>query len=294
MSANQMGYHLKEGCRSIFSHGLMSFAATCMIVACLLIMGSFSLVAINIDNMLKDLEKDNEFLAYIDDSLSAEDAKNLQSKIQEVSNVSDVIYVSREQAMQEYLKDKDEALFRDLPPEVLRNRYQIHVVDIEKMAETVDAVKQVSGVAEVRAALEIAEGFVMLRNVAGALAIILVVMLVVISLFIIANTIRLTTFTRREEIAIMKMCGATDWFIRWPFIFEGLILGVLGALLAFFLQWSIYEILHTAIGNITSFSFVDLMPFKEISKNVLFFFLGSGFLIGGSGSVLAIRKFLRV
>lgn len=289
-----MGYHFKEGCRSIFSHGLMSFAATCMIVACLLIMGSFSLVAINIDNMLEDLEKDNEFLAYIDDSLSVEDAKNLQSKIQEVSNVSDVTFVTREQAMQEYVKDKNEDLFRDLPPEVLRNRYQIHVVDIEKMAETVDAVKQVPGVAEVGAALEIAEGFVMLRNVAGALAIILVVMLVVISLFIIANTIRLTTFTRREEIAIMKMCGATDWFIRWPFIFEGVILGVFGALLAFFLQWSIYEILHTAIGNIATLSFVYLIPFKEISNHVMLFFLGSGFLIGASGSVLAIRKFLRV
>lgn len=289
-----MGYHFKEGCRSIFSHGLMSFAATCMIVACLLIMGSFSLVAINIDNMLKDLEKDNEFLAYIDDSTSEDDAKALQAQIQAVANVSDVTFVSREQALEEFRKDKDEALFRELPPEVLRNRYEIHVTDIEKMAETVAAVKQVSGVAEVRAALEIAEGFVMLRNVASALAIILVVMLVVISLFIIANTIRLTTFTRREEIAIMKMCGATDWFIRWPFVFEGIILGIFGALLAFCLQWSIYEILHTAIGNIANFSFVYLIPFKEISRHVLFFFLGSGFLIGASGSVLAIRKFLRV
>ena len=294
MSANQMGYHLKEGFRSIFSHGLMSFAATCMIVACLLIMGSFSLVAINIDNMLKDLEKDNEFLAYIDDSLSEEDAKNLQAQIQAVPNVSDITFVSRQQAMEDFQKDKNEDLFRELPPEVLRNRYQIHVVDIEQMKETVEAVKQVQGVAEVRAALEIAEGFVMLRNVASVLAIILVVMLVVISLFIIANTIRLTTFTRREEIAIMKMCGATDWFIRWPFVFEGVILGIFGALLAFFLQWSIYEILHTAIGNIANFSFIYLIPFKEISKYVMLFFLGSGFLIGASGSVLAIRKFLRV
>jgi cell division transport system permease protein len=149
-------------------------------------------------------------------------------------------------------------------------------------------------VAEVRAALEIAEGFIMLRNVAGALALVLVAMLVVISLFIIANTIRLTTFTRREEIAIMKMCGATDWFIRWPFIFEGIILGLFGALLAFFFQWSIYKILHTAIENIANLSFIYLLPFSEISQTVLFFFLGAGFLIGASGSVLAIRKFLRV
>jgi len=294
MSVNQIGYHIKEGFRSIFSHGLMSFAAICMIVACLLIMGSFSLVAVNIDNMLKDLEADNEFLAYIDDSLSEEQARAIQSSIEAVENVSTITFVTREEAMQQFAADKEEALFGELPPSVLRNRYQIHVVDIERMQETVEQVKQVSGVAEVRAALEIAEGFVMLRNVAGSLAMILVVMLVVISLFIIANTIRLATFTRKDEIAIMKMCGATDWFIRWPFIVEGVLLGIFGALLAYFLQWSIYEILHKAIGNIANFSFVYVLPFSEISQLVLLFFLGAGFLIGASGSALAIRKFLRV
>lgn len=294
MSVNQIGYHIKEGCRSIFSHGLMSFAATCMIVACLLIMGSFSLLALNIDNMLKDLEADNEFLAYIDESLSEQDAREIQTSIEAIDNVSTVAFVTREEALQQFAADKEEAVFGELPAEVLRHRYQIHVVDIERMQETVEQVKQVSGVAEVRAALEIAEGFVMLRNVAGSLAIILVAMLVVISLFIIANTIRLTTFTRKEEIAIMKMCGATDWFIRWPFIFEGVILGIFGALLAFLLQWSIYGILHTAISNIAEFSFVYLIPFADISQLVLLFFLGAGFLIGASGSALAIRKFLRV
>lgn len=289
-----MGYHFREGFRSIFSHGLMSFAATCMIVACLLIMGSFSLVAVNIDNMLKDLEADNEFLAYIDDSLSEEEARELQSQLQSIDNISEITFVSREEAMAEFVKDKEQELFNDLPAEVLRHRYRIHVVDIEGMKETVDQVKKVDGVAQVRAALEIAEGFVMLRNVAGALAIILVVMLVVISLFIIANTIRLTTFTRREEIAIMKMCGATDWFIRWPFIFEGVIIGLFGGLLAYFMQWSIYKIIHTAIENIANFTFVHLVPFSDISNTVLIFFLGAGFLIGVSGSVLAIRKFLRV
>ena len=293
MSGNQMGYHLREGFRSIFSHGLMSFAATCMIVACLLIMGSFTLVAVNIDNMLKDLEKDNEFLAYIDDNLPEETAKKLQSQIIEIENVSECIFVSKEEAMANFVKDKDNSLFEDLPPDVLRDRYRIHVVDIETMKDTVEQVDQIEGI-EVRAALDIAEGFIMLRNVAGALAIILVVMLVVISLFIIANTIRLTTFTRREEIAIMKMCGATDWFIRWPFVFEGIILGLFGALVAFFLQWSIYKILHAAIENIANLSFIYLLPFSDISQTVLLFFIAAGFLIGASGSVLAIRKFLRV
>ncbi len=272
----------------------MSFAAACMIVACLLIMGSFSLVAMNIGIMLKDLEKDNQFVAYIDENLSTDEARALEGSIKAIDNVAEMNFVTNEQAMKNFEEKQVRDVFKDLPADTFRHRYEIHVNDIEQIGDTVKQVEGVQGVDYVRAALDVAQGFVMLRNVAGALAIILVVMLVVISLFIIANTIRLTTFTRREEIAIMKMCGATDWFIRWPFIFEGIILGLFGALLAFFLQWSIYEILHTAIGNIANLSFIYLVPFSDISHLVLIFFLGAGFLIGASGSVLAIRKFLRV
>ena len=143
MSVNQMGYHIKEGFRSVFSHGLMSFAATCMIVACLLIMGSFSLVAVNIDDMLKGLEADNEFLAYIDENLSDEEAQALAAKISAVENVADITFVTRDEAMEDFMQERDEALFSDLPSEVLRHRYRIHVTDIEQMATTVEAGKQV-------------------------------------------------------------------------------------------------------------------------------------------------------
>lgn len=294
MGVNQMGYHIREGFRNFFSHGLMSFAATCMIVACLLIMGSFSLVAINIDHMLQDLENDNEFLAFIDETLSEDEARALQGSIQAVPNVAEVTFISREEAKAAFLKDKDENTFSDLPDDVFRHRFTIHVHDLKLMGETADAVGTLPHVDNIRVEREIAEGFVMLRNVAGALALILVAMLVVVSLFIISNTIRITTFTRREEIAIMKMCGATDWFIRWPFLFEGLIIGLLGALIAFGLQWSVYSILHTAIGNVANLQFVSLVPFQDLTRWVLSIFLGAGFLIGAGGSALAIRKFLRV
>lgn len=300
MKGNQILYHLREGVRSIFSHGLMSFAAICMMIACLLIMGSFSLVAINVDNMLTDLEEDNEFLAYVDDSFSENEARKLQDSIEAIDNVSNVIFVSREEAMQAF-KDKvaaqgkkGEELFEELPDETLRHRYRIQVDDITTMSKTVDDVKTVAGVDGTKANLQIADGFIMVRNVAGVLAIILVVMLVVISLFIIANTVRLATFARREEIAIMKMCGATNWFIRWPFVVEGVILGLFGAVLAFFLQWSIYRVLHAAVENIANLSFIYLMLFSNIAPTVLLCFLGAGFLIGASGSALAIRRFLRV
>ena len=293
MEGNQALYHLREGFRSIFTHGLMSFASVCMIVACLLIMGSFSLVAVNANSMLTDLERDNEILAYVDDDFT--DPESLQSRIEAIPNVTSATFISKAQAMAEFKSQQDDpSLFEDLPSNTLRDRYQIHIDDIEQMEETVKLIGDVSGIARVQAALEIADGFVMVRNVASAIAIILVVMLVVISVFIISNTIRLATFTRRDEIAIVKMCGATNWFIRWPFMIEGVILGLVGAVIAFFVQWGIYGLLGRAMANSGILSLIDTIPFNNMAGTVLLVFLAVGFVIGAGGSALAIRKFLKV
>ena len=237
------GYYVSEGFHSIFTHGFMSFAAVCMIVACLLIMGSFTLLAVNLDNTLGDLESENEMLVYIDDALTQDQARMLQPKLAQVENVSQLTFVTKEQALADYkAKHNDNiAVLKDLPDDAFRDRYRVHVYDIERMAETKAALEQVPNVAWVRAAIEIADGFVMVRNIATGVAMVLIGILLVISLFIIANTIKLATFYRREEIAIMKMCGATDGFIEWPFVVEGMLLGLTGALIAFFAQWGLYR-----------------------------------------------------
>lgn len=295
MGDRQIWYHIREGFRSIFTHGLMSIAAVCMTVACLLIMGSFSLIAINANHVLGDLEDDNQFLAYIDDSLTRAQAQALESQIKAVPNVADIHFVTKEEALANFKANQErQDLFDNVESDTLRDRYEIHVVDIQLMQETVDQVKDIDGIAKVQASLEIADGFVMLRNVATALAIILVVMLVLISISIIANTIKLATFNRREEIAIMKMCGATNAFVRWPFVFEGLILGLVGAVVAFFLQWGIYVLVGSAISGSDTISLITVLPFQPMALRVLGVFVLTGFVIGAGGSVLAIRKFLQV
>lgn len=295
MGDRQIWYYIKEGVRSIFTHGLMSFAAVCMTVACLLTMGSFSLIAVNAGNILQDLEDENEFLAYVDESLSQNEARALQDEIEAIPNVSSVTFVTKEQALQDFIAQQETAeLFENTSAETLRDRYRIHVEDIEQLQDTADQVKQVNGIADVEASLEIADGFVMVRNVATAIAVILIVMLVVISVFIIANTIKLSTFTRREEIAIMKMCGATNWFVRAPFLVEGVILGLAGGIIAFFCQWGIYGLITRAMMESGIFSIITTVPFGNISHVVLLVFLLVGFAIGGGGSVMAIRKFLKV
>ena len=290
-----LGYFVKEGFLSVFSHGLMSFAAVCMIVACLIIMGSFSLLAMNVDENLQRLEDENEFLVYIDETYSDAQIAELQRKAEGIDNVASVVFITREEAkaafQEKYGKD---GLYANLPDEVFRDRLSVHVVDLERFNETVEAVCALPGVADHRAEGALAEGFVTVRNAVTALAYVLVAILAAVSLFIIANTIRLATFARRDEIAIMKMCGATDRFVRGPFIVEGLILGIMGALVAFLLQWAVYGAVCRAVISSGALALFNLVEFKDIWHWVLGLFLAAGAAIGALGSGFAIRRFLQV
>ncbi|MBR2934467.1 MAG: permease-like cell division protein FtsX [Oscillospiraceae bacterium] len=289
------GYYITEGFHNVFSHGFMSFAAVCMIVACLLIMGTFTLLAVNLEHMLGELEKENEFLAYVDESFTQEQARGLEQELSGLDNVAEVTFVTREQALEDFLQGREEnKLLSSLPASVLRDRYRIHVKDIEDMSETVKLVEGVQGIAKISVMLKVAQGFVLMRNIAAGVALILIGILMIISLFIISNTIKLATFHRREEIAIMKMCGATNGFVRWPFVFEGLILGVTGAVLAFFLQWGIYQLVCSAVIEANGLSLVVIIPYADMAKRILAIFAASGFVIGVGGSLMAIRKFLQV
>lgn len=289
------GYYFSEGFHSIFTHGFMSFAAVCMIVACLLIMGSFTLLAVNLDHMLGDLEAENEMLAYIEETYTEEEARAIQTKLESVDNVTGVTFVTRQEALEDFLEGRESnPLLENLPPEVLRDRYRIRVEDIEQMERTKMLVEQVEGVADVNAAIAVAQGFVLVRNIATGVAMVLVAMLLLVSLFIISNTIKLAFFYRREEIAIMKMCGATDAFIRWPFVVEGLILGMTGALVAFFAQWGIYHLVGKLVVQGNGLSLMTMLSYGSMAKTILAVFCGTGALIGVGGSLMAIRKFLQV
>lgn len=289
-----LGYFISEGFHSIFSHGLMSFAAVCMIVACLIIMGSFTLLALNADQVMSQLEDENVFYAYIDENYTDEQITELEAKVKQIDNVASVEFVSREQAKEEYLAGQTNELYINMPDEVFRDRLVIHVNDLEQFSQTVEAVSALEGVAEHRAEQDLTDAFITVRNVATAVAGVLIAILAAISLFIIANTVRLAAFARREEIAIMKMCGATNGFIRWPFVVEGMILGLTGALVAFFIQWGLYEAVSRLILQTNGLSLITVLSYASMAGNIVLVFCGVGLVIGVGGSVVAIRKFLQV
>lgn len=295
MTSNRIGYYLKEGMVSVFNHGFMSFASICIIVACLIIMGSFSLLSLNVDSIIYRMESENEILAYIDESLSDVDARALESRIEQVPNVASAQFVSREEAMDSFVKQyENTSLFDGVDATVFRHRYIIKLDDISLMAKTQTDLLSVRGIAKINAHLEISEGFVRIRNIVTTVSVSLVVILLVISLFIMSNTIKLTTFERREEIAIMKMVGATSSFIRWPFVVEGLVLAAFGSLSAYILQYGIYRLVtEKLIGN-TGFSFITFIPFSQIAVPMLIVFVAVGFVVGVFGSLIAIRNYLKV
>ena len=295
MGKHDFRYFFHEGVSNMFSHGFMSFAAIGITVACLLIMGTFSLVAWNANALLEELEQENEILAYVDDSYTEAQAKALESKLERVPNVTSATFISKETAMENFAAQyPEEALFQDLDPEILRDRFSIKLDDLELMSETVERVEHVDGIAKVNAYEEVAGGFVTIRNVATVVCVALIVILFVVSVFIISNTIKLTTFDRREEIAIMRMVGATNGFIRWPFVYEGLMFGALGASIAFALQWLLYAAVAKGVGSNDTMQLITVIPFQELWLPVAVVFAAAGIVIGVGGSLSAIHKFLQV
>ena len=297
MSKHNIFYFAREGTVNMFSHGFMSFAAVGITVACLLIMGTFTLVAVNANAMLEDMESQNQMLAFVDKSLSEEEARALQRELLAVENVSAVEFISNVEAAEAFrARYEDDELFQGLPDDNFRHRYAVDLADIGRMSQTKAALEAVAGIGpgNVSAYEDEAAGFITIRNVAGVVCVVLIAVLALVSVFIIANTIKLTTFDRRDEIAIMKMVGATNGFIRWPFVYEGFLLGLFSAVIGFFLQWGLYEAVARSVTSNDTINLISVVPFQSMWTYVAAIFAGAGMLIGVGGSLSAIRKFLQV
>ena len=296
MRINNIGYLLKEGFRGIFTHGFMSFAAVCVTVACLLIVGSFSILVYNVNLMVEDLNKTNEVLVYVDETFSDADAKSVGTKINRLSNIRQSKFVSREQALEDFIADhEDEAeSFSGLVADDLRHRFVVTLEDNSLMEQTLEQLDQIPGVVKITASLEMAQGFATLQSVLQIASMAVISVLLVVSLLIISNTVKLAMYDRRDEIAIMKMVGATNGFIRLPFVVEGFALGMLGAAIAFCLEWVMYDALVLKLEAIDTLKLFAFVPFDELLIPMVATFVFAGLFVGIVGSWTSIRKFMDV
>ena len=295
MRLNNLGYLLKEGFKGIFTHGFMSFAAVCVTIACLVIVGSFSILAYNLDVMVEELNKTSEILVYVDSAMSDAEARSIGTKINTLNNILKATYISREDALEDFVEDHEgDSAFSGVQAQDLRHRYVVVLEDNTQMKQTDNQLKQIPGVAKTSAAYELAEGFSTIQNVIHIVSIAVISILLVVSLLIISHTVKLAMYDRRDEIAIMKMVGATNAFIRLPFQVEGFTLGMLGATLAFGLEWVLYDALTIRIAEIDSLQLFKLVEFQELLIPMVATFAAAGLFVGIVGSWTSIRKFMNV
>ena len=296
MRINNFFYLIKEGIKGIFKHGFMSFAAVCVTVACLLIVGSFSILMYNVNIMVEDLNQTNEIMVYVDDTLPEAEAKSIGTEINKIENVLQSDFVPREEALQNFIEDHqdEQSSFSGLEASDLRHRFRVILEDNALIEQTAAQIAALPGVVKIRAEYELAQGFSTLQQVLQLASYAVIAVLLAVSLLIISNTVKLAMYDRKDEISIMKMVGATNGFIRLPFIVEGFTLGMIGAALAFGMEWGMYDALVAEIALMDSLKLFNFVPFQELLIPMIAVFASAGLFVGVVGSWTSIRKFMDV
>ena len=295
MSFSTKEYFIKETYKSIRRNGFMSFASISTVAVSLLVLGMFLMIFLNTNNLAQYLESQVQVSVYMQDSATDKELAAVKEKLTKMPGVVKVTQVSKQQALERFKKrlgDQEQllnSLGKDNP---FPNSFEVQVDNPDRIKVLTPQLGQLPKVETAKFGQEVVEHLFQLTKILRFGGILLVVFLAMATLFIISNTIRLTVFARRKEVIIMKYVGATDWFIRWPFLLEGMTLGFFGAVVAFILINSIYSGLLERIH--ATLAFLPLLPTSPLLLYVDLFLLVAGTGIGALGSYISLRKFLRV
>ena len=288
-------YFIKETYKSIRRNGFMSFASISTVAVSLLVLGMFLMIFLNTNNLAQYLENQVQISVYMQDSATDKELASVKDKLTKMPGVVKVTQVNKQQALERFKKrlgDQEQllnSLGKDNP---FPNSFEVQVDNPDRIKVLTPQIGQLPKVETAKFGQEVVEHLFQLTKILRLGGIVLVVFLAMATLFIISNTIRLTVFARRKEVIIMKYVGATDWFIRWPFLLEGMTLGFFGAVVAFVLINSIYASLLDRIH--ATLAFLPLLPTSPLLLYVDLFLLAAGTGIGALGSYISLRKFLRV
>lgn len=294
MLIRNISYFFKETLRSIFRNGWMSFASIAVVTVTLFILGSFMLLNINVEHITQDIKDQVEIIAYVDEELSGSEVEQLRVTVIQLANVEEVRYVSKEQAL-ERLRDQLGELvagYEEGDRNPLRDSFEIRTQIPEDIPAVAQKLQTLTGIARVDYGTDVVDKLFRFTGAVRWVGLAFMGGLAFTALFLIANTIKLTVNARAKEIMIMKWVGATEWFIRWPFVIEGIVLGGVGALLpALTLVYLYREIVAWTKVNLF---FLPLVPPEMILASIIKLLLLLGITIGGLGSLLSMRRFLKV
>ena len=295
MSFSTKEYFVKETYKSIRRNGFMSFASISTVAVSLLVLGMFLMIFLNTNNLAQYLESQVQVSVYMQDNATGQELAAVKEKLTKMPGVVKVTQVSKTEDLARFKKrlgDQDQLLNSLGKENPFPNSFEVQVDNPERIKMLTPQIGQLPKVETAKFGQEVVEHLFQLTKILRFGGILLVVFLAMATLFIISNTIRLTVFARRKEVIIMKYVGATDWFIRWPFLLEGMTLGFFGAVIAFILINSIYSGLLERIH--ATLAFLPLLPSSPLLLYVDLFLLFAGTGIGALGSYISLRKFLRV
>lgn len=287
------GYLIREGFRSIWSNRIMSIASICVLVSCLVLTGAAELISVNIEKEVDSVGKTNETTVYIKGGASDLEAVYIGKNLEKLDNITSVRFYPKEDAINEFKDSLPEAVFENVNGDnnPLPDAYIIAMDDLSKYDQTIDAILKVDGVDSINNRSELARKLTDISNLVSYISLAIVVALTIISLFIIANTIRTTMYSRRFEISIMKSVGATNAFVRLPFVVEGMVLGFISAIIGTGVLYVVYEGVMSAVN---SFVKISTIPFSDVYLQVGGIFIVAGVVIGAFGSFISMRKYLKM
>ncbi len=290
MRFNTFRFLVKEGVRSLRQNFFMSAASVLVLVSCLLITGCAYLVYENVEHAFDWAYQQNVVVAYAKDEVDDSRAIAIKGELEALDNVAQVEYISKEALLERY-KDEFGELLEDLEADnPLQDAFVISFNDLTLFDKTVSSVKTIDGIDKVDYDQALSQTLVKVRNVVLTVGVWVIVLLLVVSLFIIANTIKLTVYSRRREISIMRSVGATQWFVRFPFMVEGIILGSAAGAVSYGLLFGVYVIIRQ---NFTFSSSLELIPFTFVWWQLLLGFLVGGMVTGVLGSTFSIGRYLK-
>lgn len=298
MFSGSLRYLTKEGFRNVWVNRLMSIASVCVLMSCLIMIGIAFLCFVNVQSLLDEVDDQNVVMIFVDNDLEQEKIAQIGDSIETMSNISSVKYhTAAENSQDFYDKIKSDLLvdyFDDKEAETIPASFEVHLDNMELFDQTLEEINTLENIQYVRESRELATFLVTLRRSVSYISIGAVALLLLVSLFIISNTVRMTMHSRRLEISIMKNVGATNSFIRWPFMVEGMVLGAFSGIVSLGIVFGLYQLILTSLsGALSQLQLINPVPFSKYWYWILIGFEAIGIFTGGFGSAISIKKYLK-
>ncbi len=296
MRISTVSFSIKDAFRNLNRNKTISIASAATVAATLFIFGIYLLAMMNIKQGILEVQSKVEVKIYLQDNITRIQKRNIEDKINTTDGVVDVSYETKSQALDKFRnqlgqenKSLVEGLEKDNP---IPSAYIVKVSDPQVVSRVVKNVQGMPGIYSVQDAREIVDKIIAITRTIKWVGTIIFIILIGVSLFLIGNTIKITVYSRRKEIGIMKYIGATDWFIRWPFIIEGIIIGIAGGIVSDIILYYLYKIVYVKAAS--TLVIMQLISPTYVITSILGIFILVGIIIGAAGSALSIRKFLEV